>query len=152
MAHGLKEARQAAARGSYDEALVLLWNALEPARLAGDRGALRTIGGVAQLVARSGDDGQRREAERLLGTLQANVEHGVTPATATLDAEVSGAGGYDVGELATGTGERVERHEQFEPPAEVEEEQGRAGRIGNYVWLAFVVLIILVNVIGQIRG
>ena len=151
MAHGVKEARQAAARGAYDEALVFMWNALEPARLSGDRGALRRLGALAQGIARSGDDGQRREAERLLAELQENMEHGVTPATATLDAQVEGGGGYDAGETVTGMGGSEPAPGEFDLDPEEEEEQGRAGRIGNLLWLAFVVFIILVNVIGQVR-
>jgi hypothetical protein len=157
VAQGLKEARRAVARGANDEALVLLWNAVEPARLRGDRRALATIGGLAQVVQRSGDDGQRREAERLLEVLRENAEHGVAPATATLDARVTGGGGYDAGEVAEGAGAVYEERELpddvYVPEAGTETEgAGRAGRIGNLLWLAFVVLIILVNVIGQLRG
>jgi hypothetical protein len=120
---------------------VHLWNAVEPARLAGDAGRLRAIAGLAQRVRSQGDEGEAREAERLLDTLRDAVEHGdgLAPATEQLDAEVYAGGEMiDSGEMTAGA------------DMEGETEQ-RASRIGNLVWLALIVVIILFNVLGQLR-
>lgn len=136
MADEVKSARQALGRGATDEALVHLWNALEPARLAGDGRSLNAIAGLAQRIRAQGDESAARQAERLIQAVRGSVEEedGFTPATERLDAEV-----YAGGEPA----------EDLQPE---EEAGGRAGRIGNLVWLALVLLIVLINVIGQIRG
>lgn len=115
-----------------------LWNALEPARLSGDARRLAAIASLAQQVRARGDEGEAREAERLIETLRGDVEAGaLVPATERLDAEVY-AGGEQVEELETG-----------DVPSEAE--AGRAARVGNLIWLALVLLIVLVNVLGQIR-
>ena len=59
MGDELKRARTALDAGSVDEALVLLWMALEPARLAGDKEALAEIAQLAASI-------PRREATVLL--------------------------------------------------------------------------------------
>ena len=46
----LSKARGAIAAGNTDEALVLLWNAVEPARMAGDRETLEEIARLAQAI------------------------------------------------------------------------------------------------------
>ncbi|MDP8956146.1 MAG: hypothetical protein M3N24_04200 [Actinomycetota bacterium] len=93
MGSDVDQARKAVRRGDSDEALVLLWNAVEPARLAGDGAALERIGGLAQVIASSGDESQKREARRLLEMLHvAATEEGGAPATARLDADVSSVG------------------------------------------------------------
>ncbi len=66
MASELREAQRAAGRGRIDEALVHLWNAVEPARLAGDESGLARIARLAREIQREGDPGQQREATRLL--------------------------------------------------------------------------------------
>jgi hypothetical protein len=43
----VKEARRAVERGDVDEALVVLWNALEPLRLAGDTAGLQRVAALA---------------------------------------------------------------------------------------------------------
>ncbi|MGH3013649.1 MAG: hypothetical protein ACRDNR_09410 [Gaiellaceae bacterium] len=50
MATDIIRARKALDAGRTDEALVLLWNAVEPARLAGDADALREIAELARSV------------------------------------------------------------------------------------------------------
>lgn len=64
----LSRARKAVARGRGDEALVVLWNLVEQARLENDYKTLQAIGELAADVAQT-DEGSRREAERLLETL-----------------------------------------------------------------------------------
>lgn len=50
MADEVAQARKAVAAGDVDEALVLLWKALEPARLAHDQARLREIADVAAAI------------------------------------------------------------------------------------------------------
>ena len=57
-----RDARKALDRGEPAEALVLLWNAVEPARIAGDERALREIGRLAERLRQEGDESERREA------------------------------------------------------------------------------------------
>ncbi len=64
----LSQARKAVARGRGDEALVILWNLVERARLENDGKTFRAIGELAADIART-DEGSRREAERLLESL-----------------------------------------------------------------------------------
>ena len=144
MADEVRSARRAAGRGANAEALVHLWNALEPARLSGDRGRLAAIGGLAQRIRTQGDEAEAREAERLLEALRATVEHegGFVPATSRLDGDASAAG-EAIGE--------VEQFEGFDPGAEEEDEASRASRVGNLLWLVLVVAVILFNVLGQLR-
>ncbi|HVM17245.1 MAG TPA: hypothetical protein VM290_06665 [Gaiellaceae bacterium] len=143
MGDGVRTARAAVARGSNAEALVHLWNALEPARLAGDRRRLAAIGALAQRILADGDEAEAREAERLLEALRATVEDaGAAPATARVDADVS-AGGE---ELAAGDFDLASVDAAEEGEAET-----RASRIGNLLWLVIVVAVILFNVLGQLR-
>ena len=52
MANEILRARAAVAAGRDDEALVLLWQALEPARLAGDEATLAEIASIARSIPR----------------------------------------------------------------------------------------------------
>ena len=133
MADALRQARSGVSRGDYDEALVQLWNAVEPARLEGDRSALRTIEQLARHVGETGDEAQRREAERLVDAVAATVEHGAVGATARLDADVSPEGEQMAETLGT---EDVEERRGFQ--------------VGSIVWLLIVLGIILVNVLDQL--
>jgi hypothetical protein len=81
----VKQARKALARGHPDEAIALLWNAIEPARLAGDRRALATIEQLALSVSREGDESQRREADKLLAALRGASEEAGHPATGRIE-------------------------------------------------------------------
>jgi hypothetical protein len=137
---GLKQARAALRRGGADEALVLLWNELEPARIAGDRRALRVIGGLASAIAQHGDEGQRAEAEQLLAEVR---EAGpAVPATSMLEGEVR-PGGYEPG------GEAGDDVSMEERPEESVEQPGF--RLGPLVWLLILIAIVIVNVLGQTR-
>jgi len=137
----LRDARRHVGRGAYDEALVLLWNAVEPARLAGDRRSLRAIEGLAAHVARAGEEGQQREAERLLEVLRERaMPASAIPATAQLDADVSPEGREMVGEI---------EDEMYSD--EAGEETRRGARIGNIIWLLIVIAVVVVNVLEQAR-
>ncbi len=135
MSDGLKQARKALGRGDADEALVLLWNALEPARIAGDRGALRTIEQLATQIVRAGDEAQQREAKRLLEALGASgpQDEPGRPATAQAEAEVE-RGGEDV---------------------ETEEAASKAPgglRLGPILWLLVLIALVLFNLLSEGRG
>ena len=135
MSERVKQARKALARGHPDEAVALLWNAIEPARLAGDRRALATIEQLALRVSREGDESQRREAEKLLAALRGASEEAGHPAT----------GRADVGSLTvTEEGERVGQEGDAQP--------GRGIGLGTIIWLLVVIAIIIINILGQGRG
>jgi hypothetical protein len=139
MAGGLKEARSALRRGDADAALVALWNALEPARIEGDRRALRTIEQYATQIARAGDEGQQREATRLIEVLHRAVEAGAaeSAATSVLEGEVT----------AREAGEVTARE-----AGEEEEVTGGSGvRLGTILWLLILIAIVVLNVLGQTR-
>ena len=130
----LAQARRAAASGSYDEALVQLWNAVEPARVAGDSSALRAIDGLAQRIAQDGDEAQQRDAQRLLEHVRETVEQeGDVAATARLDADVSPEAERMVDELAG-----------------AESHGGWRERIGSLFWLLIVLGVILLNLLDQL--
>lgn len=133
---GLKEARKELARGDADAALALLWNALEPARLAGDRRALRTIEGLAGQIARSGGDAHRREAERLVEAVHELAQDPDAPVgVARMDADVATGG-------AVPPGEEVEGGEQ---------QRSGAHRIASLVWLLVIIGVVIANVLGGNR-
>jgi hypothetical protein len=134
---GIPAARRALARGATAEALVHLWNELEPARLSGERGRLNELARLAEEVRRRGDEADRHEAERFLGELreQAEAPAAAAPATAVLDAEVDRAGDV-VGDA------------EPEPSAE---DESRAGGLANWLWVVFVLVIVLANVLSGLR-
>jgi hypothetical protein len=131
---GVRQARKVLARGYPDEAVVLLWNAIEPARLAGDRRALAAIEHLALSLSREGDESQRREAEKLLEALREASQEADRPAT----------GHVEVGTLtAAEDGERVGEEE-------VVAQAGRGIGLG-IMWLLLVLAIVILNVLGQGR-
>ncbi len=71
----LTRARKSLARGRADEALVYLWNVLEPARLEGSE-RLRELQRLATAIRDGGDAGERQEAERLLEAIRRSSEEG----------------------------------------------------------------------------
>lgn len=141
VADELRSAQRALGRGATQEALVHLWNALEPARLAGDGRRLRTIAGLAQRIRAQGDEGEGREAERLIEELRSVVgeEGALVPATGRLDADVYASG------------KPVEEPAGDLQPEEAES-RGRAARLGNLIWIAIVVAVILFNLLGERGG
>jgi hypothetical protein len=141
-------ARAALRRDRPSEALVFLWNALEPARLAGDAAALRAIGGLAERVARVGDEGERREAERLLEEIREVARHEAgVPATEQVGAEVSVGGDRMASEptLPDEVG-RPPYAEEADADAETAEPGRRAG-IVNLIWLLLVLGVVLLNIL-----
>ena len=138
-----RNARKALARGAPDEALVLLWNEVEAARVAGDTGTLRDIGRLAEGIQRIGDPAQQREAGRLLETLARAGEHAAAPAatTETLDAHVARNGGP------------LDLDGVTEPTAEEAEEGGRGiGKLTSLVWIVLFLLIVIANALRGIGG
>lgn len=133
MRDGIKQARSALRRGEADAALVILWNELEPARLAGDRGSLRAIAGMATSIAQSGEEGQQAEAQRLLEVLERAAGEG--DATKALEGEVRAAG-YDPGE---------------EQDADVEAAETPGFKFGGLVWLLILIAIVIINVLSGTR-
>jgi hypothetical protein len=145
----LDQARRAVRRGAADEALVFLWNALEPARLAGDGSALETIGRLAHTIAEKGDSSQRRDAERLLETLQTAVaEDEEMPATARLDADLS-----PVAETLEEDGVRaaVRAREGMDGEAVDPEGRPRGGiPFGTILWFAILAAVIVMNALRRL--
>lgn len=138
MASELNEARKAVARGRADEALVHLWNALEPARLAGDVGELAMVGRLAQRIGEFGDEGERRDAERLLEAVQRAAEDEREP-----EATVALPG-------ANGDGDFVPEEEAAAEVGDAERESG--GRLARYVLPLIFLIIVIVNVLAGLRG
>ena len=133
MRDGIKQARSALRRGDADAALVILWNEVEPARLEGDRGSLRAIGGLATAIAQGGEEGQQAEAQRLLEVLQRAEGEG--DATKVLEGEVRAAG-YEPGE---------------EQDVDVEADETPGFRLGGLVWLLILIAIVIINVLSGTR-
>ena len=72
MTSGIPAARKALGRGATAEALVHLWNELEPARLSGDRGRLEALARLAEEVRQRGDEAEAEaEAEPAEGRSRA---------------------------------------------------------------------------------
>ena len=149
MTTDLDQARNAVRRGAADEALVFLWNALEPARLAGDGSALETIGRLAHEIVEKGDSSQRRDAERLLETLQTTVaDDDDTPATARLDAELS-----PVGQTLEEDAAAAARPRNGMDGEAVEPEGRPRGGIpfGTLLWFAILAAVIVMNVLRRLN-
>ena len=138
MAGELSEARKAVARGRADEALVHLWNAVEPARLAGDSAGLRRIGQLAERVRELGEEGERQEAERLLEALRTAFDEEREPeATVALPGE-NGDGGFLPEDEAAG---------------EVGEEQSGPGtRFAQLLIPLIILVIVIINVLAGLFG
>ncbi len=141
----LNAARKALRRGRAADALVHLWNAVEPARLAGDTSRLRALAGLAARVARNGDDAERREAERLLAELSRAMEDDqAVGATERMDAQASVAedGVMPEYELSGEVPEPAPGEEEPDPAA-----PGRRAAVANLVWLLLVLGVIVLNVL-----
>src|SRR5687768_2487088 len=137
MASELREARKAVARGRADEALVHLWNALEPARLAEDAGELVMIGRLAQRIGEFGDEGERRDAERLLEIVRSAAEDEREPEATVALPGTNGDGGFLPEEEA----------------AEVEDAESEPdGRFARYALPLVFLIIVIVNVLAGLLG
>jgi hypothetical protein len=125
------KARRALARGATDEALIHLWNEIEPARLEGDTRTLREIAALAAQVKEQGDPAYQREAERMLESL----------------------GGWTSAEspaVQTGAAAEIEPAPQDTTKEAEVEVTSRLGRIGGLVWIVLFLLIVIANAIrGQ---
>lgn len=156
----LSKARRAIARGRSDEALVVLWNLLEPARIEGDRHALRAIGDLAAVVA-DRDESSRREAERLLEALGRLAPAAERRAAVEPAVEPIGPPPADEVEVelppvsyepppATEPAAQAPGAEPGEVDVEDEAEAGRRPGLARYVVPLAALLLILVNVLARI--
>ena len=163
-----REARRALARGDVDGALVLLWNAVEPLRLRGDRAGLRAVERMAAAVAQGGDPATAPEAERLREEVRGLLEEPeLVGAGARVEAVPAAVGEVELGDATFGAGEPATAPPPpGAPPGgaplpepwagggeggeEGEERPGR--RLGPLLWAAFIALVIILNVIGGLRG
>ena len=137
-----RNARKALARGAADEALVLLWNEVEPARLAGDVATLRDIGRLAEQIRRDGDPAQQREAERLLETLRglSGGEAAARPEAAVLEPSV---------ERGSTT---LEDAEEAGPVDEADGTGSGLGRTASLFWILLFLLIVIANALRGVGG
>jgi hypothetical protein len=134
----LKRARKSLARGRVDEALVLLWNALDPARLEGAR-ALRELERLAIAVGERGDEGQQREAQRLLEAVRETpAESDWIEQSTVLEEARPGGDTHDA--------------VPAEAPPEIEREAPVGRGLGRYAIPAIFLLIVLVNVLARVLG
>jgi hypothetical protein len=135
----------------FDEALVRLWNEVEPLRLAGDTSGLEAAERRAMRIAREGDEAQQREAERLLETLRKTraQEYAAVVATGRRDADVETAGSSaEIGELLE-VGEPVDMDGYPEDVDELEGERPRRGvRWTQLVWVAVFLIVVIVNILS----
>jgi hypothetical protein len=139
---GVKRARSA----DFDEALVRLWNELEPLRLAGDVSGLDSVERMATRIAREGDEAQRRDAERLLETIERTRADAVpAPATVRLDADVAAVGEAAEPSFPDEPAGELETTDELDRP-EDEGEPGRR-RVGWFqlLWIAVFVIVVIVN-------
>ena len=127
----LRRARRSAARGRIDEALIYLWNTLEPARLEGGA-ALSELRRLAAVISKVDDEGQRREAERLLEAIRRSSD----------TAPVAVAVREHDGHAALADAQVDAERDAAEPVAE----RSTRGRLLLPIILA---LIILINVIAR---
>jgi hypothetical protein len=143
----VREARGALRKGRSAEALVHLWNALEPARLAGDRRRLDAIGGLAAHIAASGEEADRREAERLLeATREAAAEPGAFAGADDVGTASVGGELEPVHELEPfGVEEAGPGPERVEEPDEAEEKRSGVPSIWTILIILFVIITIARN-------
>ncbi len=140
----LRQARKSLARGRTDEALVYLWNALEPARLE-RAGSLRELRRLATLIRDRGDEAERRDAERLLEAIGRGSADGDQLEIGTLSRPPSGmVGGVEPFEAESVDAEPADQQDDAGEP-----EAGRP-RLGRLLLPILVLLIVLVNVIARL--
>ena len=141
----LRKVRKSLARGRSDEALLYLWNALEPARLEGGA-ALREVEQLAARIRAQGDENQAHEAERLLAAARGGSSAAEAP---------------EARPQAWSPAERAEQQAQAEPaPAEAAEPAAegepepvpRRSGLLRFVLPAIFILIVLVNVLSRAFG
>ena len=157
-----REARRALARGDVDLALVLLWNAVEPHRLEGDRAGLEAIGRMAASIAERGDPSQAPEAARLVEEVREVLAY-ESGREAEPVAHVS-AGFERAEELvvaveppaSTAQVEPVETFETVEtlegPPGAERPERPERSKLTGLIWAILVAIFILLNVVNRLVG
>ena len=138
MAGELSAARRAVTRGRADEALVHLWNAVEPARLAGNSAELLRIARLAERIRDLGDEGEQREADRLLDILRRAAEDEREPEATVALPDANGDGGV---------------LPEDEAAAEVEQEQsGPGARLAQLLVPLIILVIVIINVLAALFG
>ena len=137
----LTGAKKALDRARPDESLVYLWNALEPARLAGDRRALERIAGLAERIRAEAESVERREAERLLEALHDDTEAEPPVTIARADEEA---------EVAVGA-EREPGPEEFAVDEKAEMETTRGSRAGSLIFFLIFLAVVVLNILRGIQ-
>jgi hypothetical protein len=155
----LRDARRSLERGDVDEAMVVLWNVLEPLRLAGDEDGLDE---AVQLAARAAaaDAAYASEAERMraaVGALTAGPADAVEVGSQRERSFAETLGHWaETVATATGAGEPgLPEPVPGSPPADGEstdDEAGRGRSLGPLVWALLVGLFLLLNVLGNVFG
>ena len=140
----LQKARRALGQGRADEALLFLWNAVEPARLDGS-GALRELEQLAAAVGERGDESQKREVARLLATVRGTP---ADPAPVEVEEEKWTPPTEPAEQPAAGEPQTREAEEETEPAVETPPRRS----IARYLLPLFVLFVILVNVITRVFG
>ena len=143
----VREARSALRRGRSSEALVHLWNALEPARLAGDRRRLDAIGGLAAHIAQGGEEADRAEATRLLEAAReaASEPGGFAGVEDVGTASVGGEAAHELPDF--GVEDAGPGPERAEEPDEAEAQQRAAPSLWTILIILFVIITIARNFI-----
>lgn len=137
----------------------MLWNALEPLRLAGDEDGLEE---AARLAARAAaaDEAYASEAERMRAAVGALAGGPAEAAVVVPQRERSLAETLEQWAetvvSATGAGEPgMPEPVAGAPPPDAEsaeDEEGRGKRLGPLVWALLVGLFLILNVLGNVFG
>jgi outer membrane biosynthesis protein TonB len=144
----LKKARRSLGDGRVDEALLFLWNALEPARLEGGR-ALRELERLAVAAGEQGEESQRDEAQRLLATLHdVRAEDDAVEVVTVPKPEPT----EDADVRPVEAPRAPEAEPEPEPEAEPEPETRARRNLGRYALPAIFLLIVLVNLLARVLG
>lgn len=145
----VRDARRALTRGDIDEALVALWNALEPLRLRGDRAGLKAIGEMAAYVGANGDGSQSREAERLLVQVRDLLQLEPAPAVIAARAEAGSPRRDQSPPVVVAPSEPgVDVDEMFEPDDEAADDARPGPRFGPLVWALIVAAFVIFNIVS----
>jgi hypothetical protein len=139
----VRDARRALARGHTDEALVALWNAVEPLRLRGDRRGLRAVGQMAEVIAAHGDGSQVREAERLLAAVQETL----APDPRAREPVTAQAGTFETVDAAYG---EIGEMREMDVDVEVEGAERSGQRLGPLLWAAILIAIVIINIVSAL--
>jgi hypothetical protein len=149
----VRDARRALDRGEVDEALLVLWNLIEPLRLEGDRAGLHRVTDLADEIATVADGAYASEAERLVAAVgrATSDEPAVTTVIGqrvpdTLEQWATVLLGGDAGR-ADDLGGDV-RADGDEAPGE----ESRGRRLGPIVWAVLLGLFVLLQVLGNLFG